>query len=561
LSVSELTRMNERITIDNIDHKYIEYAEDVISGKIVAGELIKLACKRYMSYFDRDDIYFDVEKAEKPIKFISKLKHFEGQFRGKYFILQDWQKFMIYAIFGWIRKDNGTRLIRNAYIQIARKCGKTSLVSALGLYGMIADGEAGAEVTCVAPSAEQSRIAFSKASNYLESINRFNLFKALRGEIRFPKAKSRFRIMSSDANFGDGFNPSFAIIDEYHAMKNNDIPNVLISGMGMRRQPLMMYITTAGFNLLSPCKRYRDMCEEILRGFKHDDTVFALIYEIDKDDDWQDERVWKKCCPSYGITVEDDYMPQQRQMAINNTSEERDILTKTFNMWIQMTSDWLPMSLLMQHSKKINIEDYANINGLYCVMGIDLAAVSDLTCASIAFNYEDKIYFKTWIFIPEVALEESPNKNLYKDWIKRGLIELTPGNATDYDYVLKRIIEINMSIKILKVMYDSWNATQFTENAIQQRIKMEPFSQALGNFNRPTKEFERLLRLGKIVIDDNEAVRWCFSNATIKTDYNGNSKPVKGGTKYEKIDATISMLEALGGMIESRAFKHFFISI
>ena len=272
-----------------IDNKYKQYAQDVIDGKIIAGELIRLACVRYLSWFNRDDIYFDTEKAERPIKFIAKLKHFTGKFKGQPFILQDWQKFMIYNIFGWIRKDNGTRLIRNAYIQISRKCGKTSLASAIGLYGLIADNEAGAEVTTVAPSKEQSRIAFKNASSYLESINKFSFFKALRNEIRFDRTKSRFRIMSSDANFGDGFNPSIAIIDEYHAMKDNDIPNVLISGMGMRTQPLMLYITTAGTNLFGPCKKYRDMCEEIMRGVKQDDTVFALIYELDKDDDVEDK--------------------------------------------------------------------------------------------------------------------------------------------------------------------------------------------------------------------------------------------------------------------------------
>ena len=542
-----------------IDNKYTQYAQDVINGKIIANELVKLACVRYMSWFNRDDIYFDPEKAEKPIKFIAKLKHFTGKFKNKPFILQDWQQFMIYNIFGWIRKDNNTRLIRNAYIQISRKCGKTSLASAIGLYGLIADGEAGAEVTCVAPSKEQSRIAFKNASSYLETINRFNLFKALRGEIRFDRTKSRFRIMSSDANFGDGFNPSIAIIDEYHAMKDNDIPNVLISGMGMRTQPLMLYITTAGFNLFGPCKKYRDMCEEILRGVKQDDTIFALIYELDKDDKIENKDVWKKCCPSLGITVTDDYMKQQLTMLKNNPSDEVPILTKTFNFWCQSSESWLPLSLILNNTQKVDITKLPDKT--YAILGVDLAAVSDLTCLSCCYNLDGMFYFKTWIFIPEVALEESPNKAMYRQWQKDGLIEVTPGNATDYDYVLNKILEINKYVKVVKVMYDSWNATQFTENAVQQRVKMEPFSQSLGNFNRPTKEFERLIRLGKVTIDDNEAVRWCFANCTLKIDNCDNAKPVKAGTKHQKIDPVISMLEALGGMITTTFFKPFFAAI
>ena len=545
-----------------INEKYTKYALDVINGRIVAGELIKLACERYMSWFDRDDIYFDTEKADKPVKFISKLRHWEGsEFVGKPFILQDWQEFMIYGIYGWIRKDNNSRVIRNAYIQISRKCGKTSLISALGLYGLIADGEPGAEVTTVAPSAEQSRIAYKKAYKYLESINKHNLFKVLRGEIRFTKASSRFRIMSSDAKFGDGFNPSFAIIDEYHAMKNNDIPNVLISGMGARKQPLMMYITTAGFDLLSPCKRYRDMCEEILRGVKQDDTIFALIYELDENDDWEDESNWKKCCPSLGHSVFKDFMEQQKVMAKNNSSEEREILTKTFNKWVNMKSDWLPYTLILDNTDKVNLEDYKGKDKIYGVIGVDLGAISDLTSISLCFKYEEKIYFKTWLFVPEVAFEESPNKHLYNEWYKKGYIIMTPGNATDYDYVLNKILEINQYIKIVKVFYDKWNATQFTENAIQHRINMIPFSQQLGNFNDPTKEFERLLRQNKAVIDDNEAVRWCIMNATLKEDHHANVMPVKSGTKYEKIDAVVSMIEALAAVKTISNNKHFFMSL
>ena len=547
--------------IYEIDPKFTKYAEGVLSGKIIAGELVRLACKRYLSYFERDDIYFDPDRAEKPIRFISHLRHFEGDFAGKNFELQEWQKFLVYAICGWIRKDNDSRLVRNAYIQISRKCGKTSIASALGLYFLIADGEAGAEVDCVSPSAEQSRIAFKKASAFVESINKFKLFRPMRGEIRYDKTKSRFRIMSSDASFGDGFSPSFCVVDEYHAMKNNDIPNVLVSGMGYRKQPLMLYITTAGFDLLCPCKKYRDMCEEILRGVKEDDTVFALIYEMDKDDDWKDSHNWYKCCPSLGITVNEDYMKQQIQMAQNNSSEERAILTKTFNMWVNMKNDWLPYSLLLENTKKFEIEEFKDVQKLYGIMGIDLGSTSDMTSISLGFNYESKFYFKTWLFIPEVALEESPNKHLYLEWKKRGLIEITPGNACDYDYILNKILEINKSIKIFKVMYDKWNSTSFTEQAVQHRINMIPYSQSLGNFNSPTKEFERLLRLNNVVLDDNEAVRWCIMNATLKEDWNGNIKPVKGGTKNEKIDAVISILESLGGMLESTQFKHFFTTI
>ena len=543
--------------ICNIDPKYTQYAEDVLSGKIIAGELIHLCCERYLSWFERDDIYFDPVRASKPVNFIKHLRHFEGEYAGKPFILQDWQEFLVYGICGWIRKDNNTRLIRNAYVQISRKCGKTALAAALGLYFLIADDEAGAEVACVSPSAEQSRIAFKKASTFADSINKFNSFKALRGEIRYDKTKSRFRIMSSDAKFGDGFSNNMCIIDEYHAFVNNDIPNVIISGMGYRKQPLMLMITTAGFSLFGPCKTYRDMCEEILRGLKTDDTIFPLIYELDEDDDIEDISVWKKCCPSLGLTVNADYMRQQLTMMKNNPADEVAILTKTFNKWVPTSLEtWIPLSYIQKATQVIDLDQFKD-KKINCVLGLDLASVSDFTSLSMVFLYEGKLWFKTWIFLPEIALEENKNKYLYQQWKRNNQIIITPGNATDYEYVLKKILEINESIPIYKVIYDTYNATQFTIYAQQNGVKMEPISQAVGAFNGPTKEFERQLYLGKIVIDDNEAVRWCFNNATLRYGPNDNYKPEKKA-KSEKIDAVISMIQALAGCNSIYEYKHFF---
>ena len=541
-----------------VDSKFTEYAEDVLSGRIIAGELVRLCCQRFMDWFNRDDLYFDEEAAERPVKFISHLKHVRGDFVGQRFILQDWQKFLVYNVFGWKNKYTKKRQIHTAYIQISRKCGKTSLAAALGLYGLIADNEAGSEVLTVAPSRTQSGIAFKCATEYLETINKHNLFNYNRNEIRFPKRHAKFQILSSDSKFGDGFNTHIGIVDEYHAFSNNDIPELIESGMAMRSQPLMIMITTAGFDLLSPCKQYRDMCDDILHKLKTDDTIFPLIYELDEDDDIEDRTVWKKCCPSLGLTVGIDHMESRLLKMKNSPSDEVAILTKTFNKWCSSADSWLPNSLLVENSEKIDLNMFKDDPNLFTILGIDLASVSDLTSVAMCFNYNDKFYFKSWYFLPEIALDESPNKTLYHNWRRTGELIVTPGNATDYTYVLSKILEINKIIPVFKVEYDTWNASQFTEMAVQERVKMDPFSQSLGNFNRPTKEFERLLRLGKIVIDDNEITRWCFGNCTIKTDWNDNVKPVKGNSKYGKIDGVIAILQSLGGMLYTPSLKHFF---
>jgi phage terminase large subunit-like protein len=532
--------------------KYTQYARDVISGKIVAGYYIKLAAKRYLDFMQRDDMEFRTKMADKPVNFISKLLHTEGQFYKKPFILQDWQAFMVYAMFGFYWKGTDKRVCRNAYIQISRKCGKTSLASALALYGLIGDGEAGAEIDFVAPSAEQTRIGFRAASNYAESINRANILNCLRNTITFNPTKGRIRMMSSDAKLGDGFNPHFAIIDEYHALETNDLPNVMMSGMGMRRNPMMIYITTAGFNVYGPCKEYRDMCADILEGEKVDDTIFALIYELDRDDDWIDETKWKKCIPSLNITVEEDYIKQQVTLAKNNVSMEVGVRTKNLNQWVESSQVWISDEIIRANMKPVPMEAF---NGQIISAGIDLAAVSDLTVYSIMMSpnpdreFEpDKYVFKSFYYLPSECLENNRNWQKYRLWQQHKYLTVNPGNVTDYRYILDDIKGSMDKFMFNGIYYDAWQSTLFIIMATEEGLPCVPYSQSIGNFTKPVKTFELLLKKGDIVIDDNPITRWCFQNVVLKEDHNQNCKPTKDN-RDSKIDVVISMLEALGGWL------------
>lgn len=537
-----------------IDYKYTKYAIGVTTGEICAGTLIKMTCQRYLDWLERDDIEFRPDKADKVVSFIRKLKHTDGQFFRQPFELQDWQAFMIYHMFGFYWKGTDSRVIRNCYIQISRKCGKTSIASALALYAMIADGEVGAEVDLVSPSSEQTRIAFRCASNYAESINKGNILKCLRNTIDFKPNKARIRMMSSDSKFGDGFNPHVAIVDEYHALENNDVINVLQSGQGMRRNPMMIYITTAGFNLNGPCKEYRDMCVEILKGTKTDDSIFPLIYELDENDDWLDESKWPKACPSLDITVTTAYMRQQITLAKNNVSMENGIKTKNLNMWVQSSEVWLTDSLIQQNMQPVNIDDY---KGEFVYGGIDLASVSDLTVMSFMIPPNpyrsinpDKFIFKSWVYLPETELSDNVNWQYYRTWQNHNYLTVTSGNVTDYDYILEDMKEINSVVSIQEIAYDAWQSTMFVISATNCGMPMIPYSQALGNFTKPTKTFELLLRQGRVIIDDSPITRWCFQNVVLKEDHNTNVKPTKS-QRMQKIDIVIAMLESLGVYLDN----------
>lgn len=531
-----------------IAEKYTSYANKVLNGEILAGELMKLACKRYLSWFDREDIYFDTNKADRVINFCQHLKLSTGKFAGKLMKLSDWQKFVIYNIYGFCYKETGYRVIRQCYLQLSRKSGKTALASALALYHLIADGENDGQIIFAANSTAQAQLAFTMAQNYVSSLDgRGKLFKKYRDSIKFPKNKSVIRVVSADANRLDGLNVSMAVIDEYHAAKTNAVADVLESSVGMRTQPLVLYVTSAGFDMTSPCYEMRNTCVNILNNKMVDDSLGAFIFEMDEEDDIENENNWIKCQPNLDLTVTKDYIKQQLAKAKNTPSLFINFKTKILNYWCaSAVGEWIPQDYIIKCSEKIDFKD-EKWSGLYGIMGVDLSSVSDMTALSLMVNVEDNFYFKNWYFLPESALKESSNRELYKKWYNQGHLILTSGNVLDYDFVFNKILEINDILPLETISYDAWQSTALIIKLTEQGFNCQPYSQSMGNMNKPTKYIETIARNGHLFIDDNPITRWMFSNVIIKSDYNGNSKPIKANANSEfKIDGIVAMLDAMG---------------
>ena len=534
-----------------LDKKYTEYAEDVISGKIKACKYVKQACQRFISWFDKYE--FRSEKADAVVNFIYNLKHSVGKHNGQNFELLDFQKWIVYSIFGFYYPNTDKRVVNYVYLELARKNGKSAFIAAICLYMLIADGENGSEVEMVANSAKQAKICFTMSSNYLSSIDKKGkYFKRYRDSIKFDKTKSILQILSSDASGNDGYNSYCFVLDECHEQPDSRLWDVMCSSQGMRENSLGIIITTAGFNLFGFCYGYRKVCSEILSGLKEDDSQFIAIYTLDEDDDWENKENWIKANPSLGQTVSESYLEQQIKKAKNNPSLEVGIRTKNFNQWVSSSDIWISNDLLLESSKKINLEDYKDLTAY---VGVDLAAVSDLTAVSLMIPIDGKFYFWTKYYLPQSALFDNSNSELYKDWKRKGYLTITDGNVTDYDYLLSDILKMNNIVYIDKIAYDAYNATQWAINATAQGLPLEPYSQALWNFNKPTKELERLIKSGKVVIDDNPITRWCFSNVVLKYDHNENVKPTKGESQ-QKIDGVISMIESLGIYLQSPMYNN-----
>lgn len=535
-----------------IREKITTYPWDVLDGKILVCENIKLACKRFMDFLDMEDRYFDVEDVERTIRFFERFRHFTGQYNNKPFILQEWQKFMVCGIYGFKWKKDGTRVTRTFILSVSRKSGKSSCISIMALKALLEENNA--QVIVAANSASQASILFKMASSYLKSLGGKvdKLFRRFRDRIMFDKTDSSMRVVSADASRLDGLNCNFAVVDEISQAPNSDVYDVLESSMGSRQQPLMCCCTTRSNNQSGFYKELEQSGIDVLRGLKQDDSVFCLVYTLDDGDDCEDEKVWKKCSPNLGICVSEDFYRQQITKMKNNPSQTTAIMTKVFNVWTSTSNVWIPQSYTFKVMDKVKMDDFKD-KLLY--LSFDLASTSDLTCLSAMYEDNGTYYFKNWYYLPQEALKTSTNKDNYKKWQRQGFLTVTQGNVTDYDYVMNDIQKLqDNSEGIVRISYDSWNATDFTIRLTESGFNMKPYSQSIGSMNRPTKAIERLIMEGKnIVIDKNPITLFCFENSVPKPDYNDNIKIIK--ESYEnKIDGVVAIIMNYGGFQEENHY-------
>lgn len=527
---------------------------------------MRMAAQRFLNDIKRKDMFFSYREVDRCISFFATLRHSTGRFSKKPFHLMPWQQFIIANIIGFRWKDTGRRRFTQSYIEMARKQGKTALMAGLALYYMIADGEDGAECDLAANSRDQAKIAFRMAKQFCRCLDPTGkTVRPLQYTIEVVPTDGIMNVFASDDSRLDGYNASFAIIDEYHSAPNDLVRNVIKSSMGMRDNPHLVTITTAGFDKTLPCYELRNVAADVLAGVKRDDSMFAAIYELDEEDDWRDEKVWPKCSPNLGVTVSLEFLRTEVRAAINNPREEVSVKTKNLNIWCDAQSVWIPEEDIRAITAPV-IWDNFDPDEDICFVGVDLSAVSDLTAVAYLIQHDQTLYIYIDYYLPAEALETKKDRDKYAMWRAAGELNVTPGNVTDYDYITQDIIRRNKSVQIMKIGYDKWNATQWAIDCTALGMPLEEYPQSLASFTGPTKELERIIlraanqmktTKGKLddedapeirpslIIDNNSINRFCFRNVVLKSDWNGNVKPVKDATK-NKIDGVVAILEALG---------------
>lgn len=530
----------------------LQYAQDVVEGRIVAGRLIKLAAQRFIDDLARTDLYFDEKKVEKCLKFINTLRHSTDRFSGKHFILAHWQVFIVANLIGFYCSD-GRRRYNSAFICMSRKQGKTALVAALMLWFLLEVD--GSEVIFAANSKEQSKIGFDMCSAFVDTVDpKHTLLLPYRDRIMYSAKKSKLRCIAADDKRLDGFNASAAVWDEGHASKDLSVLNVIKSSMAMRENPMLISISTVGFDSHSPFRTMYNTASDILHGLKLDDRQFIAIYSLDEEDiiDYENENNFEKFAPNIDITVSRQFIKDEINSIKNNITLKVPVLTKTLNVWCDSSTTWIDSAIIQRLTDNLDMNDFEDN---LCYIGLDLAATSDLAALTAMFEREGIFYFFTKYYLPSDTVAKHPNRELYQKFIAEKNLIKTPGNVTDYDEIINDVMKISQKYPIAVCSFDQWNSTMLNIKLSENGINMQPYSQSIQSMNKPTRALERLILSGKVRFDNNEITRWCFANSVPKYDWNENIKITKDSAD-NKIDGVISTIMALGGYLNTPHYNN-----
>lgn len=525
-----------------------EYISDVLSGKIITCKYIKLACERHLKDLERQNTesfpyYFDELEAAKVINTVQVFRHWKGAKAGERIVLENHQQFYFGSLFGWKNLNDDSRRFRTSYKEVARKNAKTTECAMKTIYHIIADMEHGAQVYFAATKEEQARIGFNDTKKIIEKTPELrNKFKIFVKSITY--GDSFMKPLGSDSDTQDGFDPSWGVIDEYHAHPTDSMLNVLESGMGARSQPVIDVITTAGFNRELPCYALlRRTAIQVLEGSMIDDALFAMIFTLDEDDSWEDEKNWIKANPNLGISVNLDFLRVRYVKAKNEGgSKEVDFKTKNLNVWTDSAVTWIPDDKWMEcvgDPYKFTRADETHV-------GLDLATTRDF-CSMCRVTEKDGIYHSEWKFyIPEDSISEryKDNPNIPR-WISDGFITVTPGNVVDYDFITNDLIKWRDESEIVSIGYDPYNATQTAINLQGLGFNMNPFRQGWVSMNEPTKIVEKLIFSAKLNHGGNPVARWQMANVILKIKDAENYMPDKGKSS-QKIDGIVALIMAVG---------------
>ena len=535
---------------------YIEqYWNEIESGNIVVCKRVRKQYERLMEDLSNNEVYvFDEAKANKPINFIEKFcKHSKGEWAGKPVILELFQKAFISALYGFVDKTTGFRRDRETMLYLARKNGKSTLAAGLAAYSLIADGEGGAEIYCLASKRDQAKIIFDETYNIIQQSPMLSKHvKKRKSDLYFPLTMSKMMPLAKNSNTLDGVNGSTIFIDELHSIQDRNLYEVMKQSQSARQQPLFIMITTAGTVREAIFDDMYSYACKIVDGTFKDDTFLPMLYELDSKEEWKDESCYMKANPALGTIKKIDDLRTKVERAKNNPNELTGLLTKDFNIRSVIKGAWLTFDII-NNEETFDIEKF---RGCYAIGGADLSVTSDLSCATLLMidKETEKRHIHQMYWLPKDSFEErvQVDKIPYDKWYEQGLLRLCNGNTISYGDITAWFLEMYNDKGIVPawIYYDSYSAKYWVEEMEMHGFKMVRCIQGAKTLSLPMQMMGAELEAKKINYNNNPILKWCLTNTGAETDRNGNIVPIKNQAAKMRIDGTSSMLDAYVGLYE-----------
>lgn len=520
---------------------------------------MRAACQRHLDDLKQAasrGFFFDRKAAERAIGFFRDVLCLNGgEYEGQNYELLPWQAFIVGCLFGWKSAD-GYRRFRIAYIETAKGSGKSPLAAGIGLYGLVADGEARAEIYAAATKKDQAMILFRDAVAMVDQSPALSkaLGKSGTGQsvwnLSYLKTGSFFRPISADDG-QSGPRPHVALLDEIHEHKNGYVVEMLRAGTKSRRQALILMITNSGHDKQSVCFQYHDYGAKVSAQQAQDDSFFAYICALDEGEDpLQDEKCWEKVNPSlkYGLPGL-KYLREQVTQARGMPAKESIVRRLNFCQWVAAANPWISAQAWFACEEKIDIEQ---LLGRRCYGGLDLSSVRDLTALVLHFEpTEIDPYWRQleWFWLPNDGLHHKAEQDHvpYIAWRDAGHLQTTEGKTIDKLAVALQCVAIADMFDLQEIAYDRWLIEEFKALLDREGISLPlvSYGQGYKDMAPAVNEYERLIVGQQLRHGGNPVMTWCAANAVVVSDPAGNRKIAKDKSTG-RVDGIVAACMSIG---------------
>ncbi|MFZ7931909.1 terminase large subunit [Bacillus thuringiensis] len=538
-----------------------KYANNVMRNKKKYPKSIILAVERYKKWKKRKDIWFDVDRANEMLDFVqSFIRHVKGPLAGQLMELELWEMFVFANMYGWYHKNEKgktVRVIRESYVQVPKKNGKTIIAAGALLYAMYGELELGADCYCAASDYEQAQNAAEPIAQAIENseplARHTQIYKGVNGTVSGAMYRysingiayqNKFKVLTKNTKGLEGKNPYFVLNDELHAQENMDMYDNLKSAQISREQPIMLNISTAGKGSSSVGMRVYKYAKQVLEN-DNDDSLFVAIWEPNKNYDWEDRKVWAIVNPNIGVSVTMEQLEIEFKKAKQSAHSKAEFLSKHLNVFVNSADNYFEQDQV-QH---VLVEDLGDLTGEICYVGLDLSKTTDLTCVSLNFpshNEEGRsiIKVKQMYFLPNdnIDFKEKEDNVPYTYMVERGFATFCDGKMIDQDQVMEYIVECMDLYDVQQINYDPAMSQKLIEKLENLGLECIAVNQYPNVMNAMLDDSEILI-YEKRLITDNPLFVYCALNVVVVTNINGMKAPSKRQSK-KKIDGFVAFLVA-----------------